>query len=136
MATIEEVRAAFVAGRTEISALDEALAAERAAIRRSAFQDRRSLTPEEITRRKEVAATRFELAESLTMLALSTIDELESAEDLDDLLHTINSVNQQLDDDLVRLQDLVDYAETAAKVAKGIANAAEKLAEFRPTLFP
>ena len=134
MATIEEVRAAFDAGRAEISALDQALAAERTAIRRAAFHAGRPLTPEEIARRKEIAAARFELAESLEALALSTIDALENAEDLDDLLHAINSVNQQIDDDLARLQDLVDHAEAAAKVADGIAKAAEKLAQFRPTL--
>ncbi len=134
MATIEEVRAAFDAGRAEISALDQALAAERTAIRRAAFHAGRPLTPEEIARRKEIAAAQFELAESLEALALSTIDALENAEDLDDLLHAINSVNQQIDDDLARLQDLVDHAEAAAKVADGIAKAAEKLAQFRPTL--
>ena len=134
MATIEEVRAEFEARRADISELDQALAAERKAIRRTAFHAGRSLTPDEIGRRKEIAATRLELAESLEALSLSTIDALENAEDLDDLLHAISSVNQQLDDDLTRLQDLVEHSEAAARVADGIANAAAKLAEFRPTL--
>ena len=134
MATIDEVRATFDAGRAEISALDQALAAERTTIRRAAFHAGRPLTHAEIARRKEIAATRTELAEALEALALSTIDALENAEDLDNLLHSINSVNQQLDDDLARLQGLVDYAETAAMVAEGIAKAVEKLTEFRPNL--
>lgn len=134
MVTIDEVRATFDAGRAGISALDQALAAERTTIRREAFHAGRQLTPEEIARRKEIGATRTELAEALEVLALSTIDELENAEDLDNLLHSINSVNQQLDDDLAGLQGLVDYAEAAATVAESIAEAVEKLAALRPSL--
>ena len=134
MATIEEISAEFEARRLDISALDQALAEERKEIRRAAFHAGRSLTPDEIVRRKEIAATRLELAEFLETLSFSTIDALENAEDLDDLLHEINSVNQQLDDDLDRLKGLVAYATIAAKVADGIANAAVKLAELRPTL--
>lgn len=134
MATIEEVRAEFEARRLDISALDQALAEERKEIRRAAFHAGRSLTPDEIVRRKEIAATRLELAELLQTLSFSTIDALENAEDLDDLLHEINSVNQQLDDDLNRLRSLVAHAETAARVADGIAQAVAKLAELRPTL--
>ena len=135
MTTIEEVRAAFDAGRAEISALDQALAAERGAIRRAAFRAGRPLSSAEVARRKEIAATRDKLAEALKTLALSTIDALENAEDLDDLLHVIESVNQQLDDDLAGLRELVDYAENAARVAERIAGAAGKLAALRPTLF-
>ena len=134
MATIEEVRAAFDVGRTEISKLDQVLAAERKAIRREAFHAGRQLTPKEVARRKEIAATRFELSEALEVLALATIDALEKADDLDDVLHAIKSVNQQLDDDLVRLQNLVDHAENAAKVADSIDKVADILAEFRQTL--
>ena len=134
MATINEVRATFDAARAEISALDQALAAERTTIRRAAFHEGRPLTHAEIARRKEIAATRTKLAEALEALALSTIDALENADDLDNLLHSINSVNQQIDDDLARLTGLVDYAETAAKVVEGIAKSVEKLSEFRPNL--
>ena len=80
------------------------------------------------------ADTVGEVAEALETLALSTIDAIEDAEDPDDLLHAINSVNQQLDDDLARLRELVDHAEKAARVAERIAREAGKLAELRPTL--
>lgn len=134
MATIDEVSAAFDAARREISELDQALAEERTAIRRKAFHDQRPLTDEEIARRKAIAATRLELADALETLAFSTLKAMENADDLDDLLHTINSVNQQLDDDLARLSEIVNYAQSAAKVAESIASAAEKLTELRPPL--
>ena len=134
MATIDEVSAAFDAARREISDLDQALAEERTAIRRKAFRDQRPLTDEEIARRKAIAASRLELVDALETLTFSTLKAMENADDLDDLLHAINSVNQQLDDDLSRLAEIVNYAQSAAKVAESIASAAEKLTELRPTL--
>jgi hypothetical protein len=43
---------------------------------------------------------------------------------------TASAVNDQLKDDLEHLQDLEGYAETAAKVANGLASAVEKVAEL------
>ena len=134
MATVDEVRATFDAARLEISELDQALAAERKEIRHAAFHAQRPLTDEEIARRRAIAVTRSELADALETLALSTFDSVESADDLEDLLHAINSINQQLDDDISRLMEVANYAESAAKVAESIADVAAKLTEFRPTL--
>ena len=130
MATIDEVRAKFEASRAEISALDQKLAAERTEILDQAFLDQRQMTTEENARLNEIVETRSKLGKALEALALSTIDDLENAEDLASLLRRIETVNELLDDDLGRLQRIVDYTETAAKVAKSIATAAETLTMF------
>ncbi len=128
MSTIEEVRRAFEDELQAIFALDQELLSERAAIKRKAFLENRSLTDAEIVRRKEVAATRQELSEALRTLALETVDALEDASDVGTLLAELNAVNQQLADDLARLKDMAQHAEKATRVATGLENVVGKLA--------
>ena len=134
MATIAEVKKAFQDARASIADLDQKLAAERKKIKVTAFRAGRPLTAAEIARRKEIAATRLELAEALQVLALKTIRSLEIAEDVDDLIREIGAVNQQLEDDLARLGEVASHAATAARVVEGLAKLAAKLAELRPSL--
>ena len=128
MATIEEVREAFEDELQAIFALDQELSAERASIKRKAFLENRPLTDAEIARRKEIAATRQELSEALRTLALETVDALEDASDVGALIAELNAVNQQLADDLARLNGMVQHAEKAKKVAAGLQSVAGKLA--------
>lgn len=134
MATITEVMESFTQARTSIAALDQALADERSNLKLTAFHEGRPLTPTEVARRKEIAATRQELAESVQTLAMETIDALESASDVDGLLQEINAINQQLEDDLAHLNTIVEFAEKAGKVASGLAKITEKLIALRPSL--
>lgn len=134
MPTIDQIRVEFERARGELATLDGKLADERAEIRRTAFQEGRSLSAQEISRRKEIAATRGELTDALETLALDTLASLDAADDLDSLLHEVNSIIQQLDDDLKDLQQLVDYAKSAESVGKGLATVATALAALRPEL--
>ena len=131
MATIDEVRKAFDEELQAIFALDQDLSAERAAIKRKAFLGGRPLTDVEVARRKEIAATRQELSDALRTLALEKVDALENASDVRALLAEINAINLQL---VARLEDMVEHAEKAAKVAAGLANIAQKLAGLANTI--
>lgn len=134
MTTIAEVKESFETELHAIFALDQVLAAERSSLKRKAFVEGRKLTAEEVKRRKEIAATRGELAEAMEALALDTVDALESASDVDSLLANIGAVNQQLKDDLDRLKQLEKNVAKVEKVAKGMARVVEKLIGLKNVL--
>lgn len=134
MATLEDVRKSFKDERTAIAELDRALAAERKKIKVTAFRANRRLSKAEVTRRKEIAATRTELGEALQVLALNTIDGLEIAEDVDDLLRELEFINRELKDDLAKLKKIESYAENVAKFASGLAKLVERVTALRPSL--
>ncbi|WP_461535242.1 hypothetical protein [Spongorhabdus nitratireducens] len=134
MTTIAEVRECFEIELHAIFALDQALAAERSALKRKAFAQSRKLTDQEVKRRKEIVATRVELAEAIEALALDTVDALENASDVDSLLANIGAINQQLEDDLDHLKQLQKNAEQAQKVAEGMAAVVDKLIALKGVL--
>ena len=132
-ATIEEVRESFKTQRKAITDLDAVLAVERKALKLRAFKERRPLSTAEVGRRKEIAATRMELADSLQELSLDILERLENASDVNTLLNELKAINQGLEDDLDRLGVIEKYADLAANVAAALASAAKTLAAFRPT---
>lgn len=134
MTTIAEVKKSFEKELQAIFSLDQALAEERSAIRRIAFAKGRPLTDSEVNRRKEIAATRGELAEAMEALGLDTVNALENASDVDSLLSKINIVNQQLEDDLDRLKKMADKAAKVEAVANGMAQVVKKLLSFKAAL--
>jgi len=134
MKTIAEVKKGFENELQAIFSLDQALAEERSAIRRIAFAEGRLLTDSEVNRRKEIAATRGELAEAMEALGLDTVNALENASDVDSLLSKIDIVNQQLKDDLDSLKELEDKAAKVEAVANGMAQVVEGLLSFKTAL--
>jgi len=132
--TIAEVKESFETELHAIFSLDQALAAERSALKRKAFIEGRKLTAEEVKRRKEVAVTRGELAEAMEVLALDTVDALENASDVDNLLANIGAINQQLTDDLDRLKQLEKNVAKVEKIAKGMAEVVDKLLSLKNVL--
>ena len=134
MATIAEVKKIFENQLQAIFTLDQALAEERSALRRIAFAEGRPLTEVEVKRRKEIAATRGELAEAMEALGLDTVNALENASDVDSLLSKIDIVNQQLKDDLDSLKELEDKAAKVAAVASGMTQVIGKLLSFKAAL--
>ncbi|NKC12083.1 MAG: hypothetical protein GKR94_07730 [Gammaproteobacteria bacterium] len=134
MTTIAQVKESFETELHAIFALDQALAAERSALKRKAFVEGKQLTPEEVKRRKEIAATRGELAEAMEALALDTVDALENASDVDDLLASISAVNQQLEDDLERLKAIEETTKKVEKVVSGMATVIDKLQGLKSVL--
>jgi hypothetical protein len=128
MATIKEIGEVFLIRRAEIDALDQALAKERRAIQNAAIDAGRLMTGSDKKRRKEIGSTRQELSEALEVIALVTLEQLNNADDIDQLKAEIERINEMLKDDLDRLKDIEGYAETTAKVVSGLAKAAEKVA--------
>jgi len=70
------------------------------------------------------------LADAMIVLSLVTLSRLRNSADVENLNKEMARINDQLKDDLEHLQDLEGYAETAAKVANGLASAVEKVAEL------
>ena len=134
METTEEVDAVFKEVRSRIEAIDQALSKERESIRRAAFYVGRKLTAEENARLDEIRATRKMLGSELKTLGFSTIEKLEKAEDLDALVSAIQSVTQQLDNDVGRLDKLVEFAKKTADVGAKLAAVTERLVGLRDTL--
>lgn len=127
MATIKEIGEIFLARRAEIDALDQALASERRKIQNDAIDQGRLMNEEDIARRKEIGATRQELAEASEILALSTLDKLKTNDDIEALNAELLQINEVLKDDLAHLETIEGYGETVAKVAAGLARAATKV---------
>lgn len=132
--TIEDVQAAFQVQRDTITALDAALAKESKKLEVDAFQQNRDLTEAEESRLEKISATRRKLAKALSKLGLDTIDALNKASDLDELLDEIKAVNKQLGDDLKHLETIERYAEIVANVAAMAEKAVTILAKLRPSL--
>ncbi|MFV1998563.1 MAG: hypothetical protein ACC641_11200 [Acidiferrobacterales bacterium] len=130
MATIKQVGVNFLRRRAEIDALDQALARERRVIQIEAFDGGRKMTSEEKDRRREIGATRLELSEALEVLALTTLENLNDADDVDALNLEITRINEMLKDDLKHLKKLETYADTAADVLKGLAKAARSASKI------
>ena len=131
MATIATVSKEFLARRAEIDALDQGLDQERRAMEIAAFDAGRDLTDTEKQRRKEIGATRQELAEALRVLALTTLERLNDADDVAALNNEIARINEMLKDDLEHLKKIEEHAKTAAKVLAGLASVAKKVANFK-----
>jgi len=134
MTTIAEVKDVFETALQAINLLDQALADERKALKRNAFAEGRPLTDEEVIHRKEIVATRVKLADAMEVLALDTVDALENSSDVGQLIHNINAVNFQLENDLERLKQTEATAAKAAAVAGGMVSVVHKLLGFKAKL--
>ena len=132
--TIETVRAAFQVQRDAITTLDATLAQESNNLEVDAVDQGRDLTPAEESRLDQIAVTRTETAKALGKLALDTLEALDNASDLNDLLDEIKAVNNELEDHLEHLKTIERYAEVVANVVAIAEKAVTTLAELRPSL--
>ena len=126
--SIEEVIDQANAARQQLALLERELQEGIDAIDLKAFKEKRDLTQQESDRRKELRGTQAEVREDFRVLAFVTAQRLDNADEVDHLLRQIKAVNAGLVDDLDRLKKIEGFAATAAKVADGLAKAAEKLA--------
>lgn len=129
--SVQVIREGFEETLNEINILDGKLAEEYSAIEEKAFIDGRELSNDEINHLRQISARQDKLADLTEILALDTIDALENSSDVDALLDKIEGVNQQLEDDLDRLQQIEENAQKVQKVAEGLAKIVEKLIEFK-----
>ena len=132
--TIATVRAAFQLQRDAITTLDAALAAESNKLEVDAVDQGRDLTPAEENRLDQISDTRSGLAKALGKLALDTLEALDNASDLNDLLDEIRAVNNELEDHLEHLKIIEEYAEVVANVVAMAEEAVTILAQLRPSL--
>ncbi len=130
--TVADVRAAFQIQRDAITALDAALAQESNKQEVDAVDQGRDLSAAEESRLDQISDTRIELAKALSELALDTLDALDNASDVDDLLDEIKAVNKQLEDALEHLKTIEGYAEIVANVAAMAEKVVTILARLRP----
>lgn len=127
MSTIKEIESSFLLRRAELDALDQALAKERRTIQINAIKASRAMTSDEKIRLKEIGSTRHEVGDALLVFSLITLDNLENADDIDELRLEVSRINEMLEDDLSYLQELDEYAEKASKLAQGLASVSQKL---------
>jgi len=130
MITIKEVSEDFLRVRSEIDALDQELAKERRAIQNKAINNGRLMSNLEKTRRKDIGATRQELAEALEVISLVTLERLNGSGGLCYLNQEIERLNDMLMDDLGRLKKIEEYADKTAKVVSGLARAAKQVTKM------
>ncbi len=127
MATIDEIIADAKATRRDLADLEQELQEEIDAIRFRAFQEGRAMTAEEQATRNERRAQKAEARAVYMDLTFVTLQRLNESDELKQLARKMDEVNRGLSDDLDQLKQIAGYAETAAKVADGIAKVAEKV---------
>lgn len=132
--TIATVRAAYQVQRNAITSLDAALARESNKLEIDAVDQGRDLTAADESRLDQISATRTGLAKSLGKLALETLEALDNASDLNELLDEIKAVNNELEDHLEHLKTIEEYAEVVANVVAMAEKAVSTLAKLRPSL--
>lgn len=92
------------------------------------FQEDRELTDDERNERRELRASQVEVRDAFVVLTYVTARRLDQSEEVGRLHQKMKEINNGLKDDLERLRQIERYAETAAKVADGIAKITEKVA--------
>lgn len=127
--TVDEIIASAKETRRHLADLEQQLQAEIDEIDFLAFQERRPHTAEERARRKERRASQTEVREAFVELAYVNLRRLDESDEVARLQKRMNQINRGLSDDLNDLKEIKKYAETATKVAEGIAKIVEKVAE-------
>ena len=123
MPTTDEVHLKFVTSRDTLSARHQELSDEYGSIRDRVRSEDRRPTPDEERRLETIAAERDRLNGELATLAVSTIDELENAEDIDALVDQMKSIGQRLETEPSRVKEIVSSVEAAGKVLEDIVKA-------------
>ncbi len=128
--TAKEILAQANATRRDLADLERELQEEIDEIDFRVFQEDRDPTPAERPDRKARRAAQAEVRAASTELVYVTLRRLGESDEVVRLQRKMKEINSGLDDDLDRLGDIVRYAETAARVAEGIAKVVDKLADL------
>ncbi len=114
--------------RAELASLDHALQEEIDEIVTTAARERRRLSADEKARRKALRADQVEFGDLFRELAFVTLARLDASEEVANLKGKLDSVIEDLGDDLDQLGRIARYAEIAARVADGLTKLAIKVA--------
>jgi hypothetical protein len=128
MATIEEITAEAKVARQNLADLETELQEEIDEIRFRAFKEGRPMTDAERATRNDRRAQKSEAREAYVALSFMTLQRLNQSEEVKQLTLKINEIDQGLVGDLDDLKKIERYADTAAKVADGLANIATNIA--------
>ena len=114
--------------RSALTDLDHAIQEEIDEIVLTAARERRPLSDDDKARRKALRADQVEIQDAFKALAFVTLPRLDASADVAELKNKLDSVKDELEDDLKRLKNIARYAKIAAKVADGLTQLAIKVA--------
>lgn len=114
--------------RSALTDLDHAIQEEIDEIVLTAARERRALSDDDKARRKALRADQVEIQDAFKVLAFVTLSRLDASADVAELKNKLDSVKDELDDDINRLKNIARYAKIAAKVADGLTQLAIKVA--------
>ena len=127
--SVDLIISSVTEARRNLSDLEQQLQTEIDEIDFRAFQDDRPLTDDEKGHRMQLRASQTEVREAFVELAFVTLRRLDDSEEVKHLQKRMDHINRGLSDDLNKLKEIVEFAETAAKVTDTIAKVVEKVAE-------
>ncbi len=113
--------------RSALTDLDHAIQGEIDEIVLTAARERRALSDDDKARRKALRADQVEIQDAFKVLAFVTLPRLDASADVAELKNKLDSVKDELDDDINRLKNIARYAKIAAKVADGLTQLAIKV---------
>ncbi len=114
--------------RSALTDLDHAIQGEIDEIVLTVARERRALSDDDKARRKALRADQVEIQDAFKVLAFVTLPRLDASADVAELKNKLDSVKDELDDDINRLKNIARYAKIAAKVADGLTQLAIKVA--------
>ncbi|MDF1736363.1 MAG: hypothetical protein P1U37_13815 [Minwuia sp.] len=126
--TVEEILADANEARTALGELELLVQKEIKDIEAKAAAEHRWPNAEEKARRKKLRAQKAEIAESFRGLADITLMRLDDSADVQKVLARMQTVNDDLAEDLEDLKQIEGMAAKAAKVAGIVEKIATKLA--------
>ena len=132
--SIDAILAAAADSRASLATLEQALMSRIDAIEGAAFDAGRPFTPAESAERDQLRAALGEVRDAFRELGFVTLEQLDSAADVQALHRDLQDVNQQIDGDLQRLKQIARFADIAAKVADGLAQTVGGLVKLIPLL--
>ena len=113
--------------RSALTDLDHAIQGEIDEIVLTVARERRALSDDDKARRKALRADQVEIQDAFKVLAFVTLPRLDASADVAELKNKLDSVKDELDDDINRLKNIARYAKIAAKVADGLTQLAIKV---------
>lgn len=130
MGTIQQILDEVEQANQALTELEESLQAEMNAIELNAFRAGKSLTDQEIKTIDDRQSQLEKAQNGAAAMALVTLQRLNNAEDLGDLIAQMNAINGEMKETLDDLKQIERYAATAAAVAEGLGNIAGNIVEI------
>lgn len=127
--SVGEIISSAQAARRDLSDLEQDLQNGIDEIDFKVFSEERTLTSDEKARRQQLRASQTEIRDAFIELAFVTVRRLDDSNEVERLNARMAQINRGLKDDLNDLQEIVDFAEKAAKAADTIAKVVQKVAE-------